>query len=150
MAEITDGDREFIDELCEMQRTGSLYNPDYEHALTREQREQRLADYRERCEQAARDERDAEWREAADNSFEDIQSNEALLRVFPDLPEAIIHEIWKRDPRVQAARDAERKRVLGVLDSSGSIAELTRRIKSGEAVLDPDGRLAGAQGKANG
>ena len=54
----------------------------------------------ERERDEARAKRDAEWRAAADAAFEHIQPNEALLAVFEDLPTAVIHEIWKRDPRV--------------------------------------------------
>lgn len=66
---------------------------------------QRLAQAeKERDEASAR--RDEVWRAEAERSFEGIQPNEWLLRMFDNtngdaVPVGVIHEIWKRNPRVE-------------------------------------------------
>jgi hypothetical protein len=83
VAEITDGDREFIDDLCQMQRAGGEYESYEEHVLTRGQREQALATYRERCEEAARD---AVARQAfAAGCYDCKRGNPVYLRASDDL-----------------------------------------------------------------
>jgi hypothetical protein len=65
-----------------------------------------------------RAERDKEWREAADHSFDGIRPNAELIEMYTserDLPTAIIHEIWKRDPRTQEAVADERKALREVV-----------------------------------
>jgi hypothetical protein len=51
-------------------------------------------------------ERDAQWRKAAESHFDGIQPNEKLASQYEGgmnaLPDAIIHEIWKRDPQLRA------------------------------------------------
>jgi hypothetical protein len=80
-----------------------------------------------------RAERDKEWREAADHSFDGIRPNAELIELYTserDLPTAIIHEIWKRDPRTQEAVAEERKRVFHELTSFLTSAELARAGKA--------------------
>ena len=56
MAEVTKEDEALVDELCEMHNAGHAYNEYMVHDLNYAERCQRIAAYREQCEQAARDE----------------------------------------------------------------------------------------------
>jgi len=65
--------------------------------------------------------RDGEWRRAAGSHFDGIRSNAELIEMYAggnrDLPQAIAHEIWKRDPRVEELI-CERDEARGASSSS--------------------------------
>jgi len=129
MAQVTDADREcFTRLLAEQKRAlwapGGQEHPDEAAAGA-------IAAHREAAVREALDARDKEWYRAAGGEYEGIQSIANLVHLFgkEQVPEAVLHEVWKRDPCVielrnallaaqtstQSALDAQARRVFAAL-----------------------------------
>jgi hypothetical protein len=69
----------------------------------------------------------ARWRKAADSYFDDIRPNAELIDMYAggeqDLPTAIMHEVWKRNPKVEAEVERLRAEVERVKLLLGKAAQ---------------------------